>query len=124
MSGNFFERSERILINGMRRPTRDKKVHVRSAVLIMLDENFSYGQIALRHGIDMNTVGKWKRKYREDDLDEYLKDNWQARQSLISQSEIAEHESRLSETTCYTVRQAQFLEEFERIQKAELKSLI
>ncbi len=55
-------------IEQMRRQTREKKQHTRLSVLIMLDEGFSYEVIAVSLGIDVDTVGNYKRKYLQKGL--------------------------------------------------------
>jgi transposase len=81
-------KEDRQQIEQLRRQTRDKKQHVRLSVLIMLDEGYTHEVIAVSHGIDSDTVGNYKRKYLQQGLEQYLKDNYVAYQGQLSQGQL------------------------------------
>jgi transposase len=83
-------KEERVKIEQLRRQTRDKKQHVRLSVLIMLDEGYTHEVIAVSQGIDLDTVGNYKRKYLGQGLDEYLKDHYVAYQGQLNQEQLGE----------------------------------
>ncbi len=82
------DKEERVKIEQLRRQTRDKKQHVRLSVLVMLDEGYTHEVIAVSQGIDSDTVGNYKRKYLQQGLDGYLKDNYVAYQGELSLEQL------------------------------------
>ena len=92
-------------IEQLRRQTRDKKQHIRLSVLIMLDEGFTHEMIAISLGIDSDTVGNYKRKYLQQGLQEYLKDNYVAYQGELTKEQLGQVHQKVEQGLYQTARQ-------------------
>jgi transposase len=92
-------------IEQLRRQTRDKKQHIRLSVLIMLDEGFTYEVIAVSLGIDVDTVGNYKRKYLGQGLNAYLKDDYVAYQGQLSPLQLQQVHQQVEQGLYPTARE-------------------
>ncbi len=98
-------KEERAEIEQLRRQTRDKKQHVRLSVLIMTDEGYTYEVIAVSQGTDSDTVGNYKRKYLQQGLQAYLKDNYVAYRGALSLEQLQALDQQVQEGLYPTARE-------------------
>jgi transposase len=107
MAGYYLTSEERLKIELKRRQVRDKRQHVRLSVLVMLDEGFTQQDIAISQGIDLSSVGNYKRKYEQNkNLDHYISDAYVPYTGLLFEQELLQVEHWLEQNTCLRARQA------------------
>lgn len=72
MSRKFLSKIERAFVEELRANTRDKGAYMKLSVLVLLDMDKTYDEIAEALGLGLGTVSNCKNKYEKEGLDKYL----------------------------------------------------
>lgn len=92
------DENTRTHLRRLQRFSKDKRIYIKSTVLLMLDQGFPAPAIAAALGIDDSTVYRYQKRYEEEGLDNYLATFYKAYTGRLSACELKALSSLLDES--------------------------
>lgn len=96
MERKFLSKMERFCVEELRSNTSDKGAYMKLSVLVLLDMDKTYEDIAETLGIGVGTVGNCKKKYEREGLEKYLDTHYVPYGGKLSDEQLAELEDAVS----------------------------
>lgn len=97
--------SERHQLRGLQKTLRERWAYVRVTSILMLSDGFDVGQICAVLGIDDNSVYRYKKAYKDLDLEQFLSQDYQGYFGKLNSIQLGKLNSELTHTL-YTTTQA------------------
>lgn len=107
MERKFLSKMERAIVEELRANTRDKGAYMKLSVLILLDMDKNYGEIAEILGIGLGTVSNCRSKYEKEGLEKYLDTHYVPYTGKLSDEELSQLDQAVSSGLYQTTQTVQ-----------------
>lgn len=97
MQRKFLSKMDRAFVEELRANTRDKGAYMKLSVLILLDMDKSYAEIAEILGLGQGTVSNCRQKFEQDGLEKYLDRHYVPYLGRLTDEQLAQLEDVVSQ---------------------------
>ncbi|GIU70491.1 MAG: IS630 family transposase [Candidatus Woesearchaeota archaeon] len=105
MKANFLTEEQKDIIKKQHRAIKNKKIADRLKAILLLNDGYTYEQVAHILLLDETTIRNYIKRYREKGIEGLIEDNYQGKIPFLNEEQIQELDEHLSQKVYTTIKE-------------------